>query len=73
MLGFKELHMTPVRGSCLKLMMAYALHLQEAATVMTHLAPRERMAAVEHATKPLYLPFDEFERYLGASFPLPQV
>ena len=46
---------------------------QEEPTLVTHLSSSECAAAVAHTTRPLYLPFDEFERYLGSPFPLQQL
>jgi hypothetical protein len=38
--------------------------------MITHLAPASLVPSVKHTTQPLYLIFDEFERYLGSPFPL---
>lgn len=40
---------------------------------MTHFAPPDREAALVHTTRPLYLPHEEFERYLGCPCPIGQL
>ena len=45
----------------------------QATIPMTHFAPPDREAALVHTTRPLYLPHEEFERYLGCPCPIGQL
>ncbi|GAX73696.1 hypothetical protein CEUSTIGMA_g1148.t1 [Chlamydomonas eustigma] len=46
---------------------------QQDQTHITHLGPQHRLPAIANTSRPLYLPFEEYERYLGTPFPLPQL
>ncbi|KAG1661347.1 hypothetical protein FOA52_005909 [Chlamydomonas sp. UWO 241] len=46
---------------------------EKQAPTITHLCVPGRESATSHTTAPLYLPFEEFQRYLGCAFPMRQL